>query len=124
MKAKPEMVEGPEAYARFRDALRTVLTVPEATDPNPFKKPNRPNKVQCKKLRINGLYPRIASPCSLCYVSSRGTHRIVGRHYQDQRVVLRWRTNQRGEGQTGAFVDLQCGSRVRIDGMSHCPHGA
>ena len=27
----PELVEGPEAFARFRDAMRAVLTVPSTT---------------------------------------------------------------------------------------------
>ena len=30
MKAKPEYVEGPEAFTRFQDAMRKVLTVPHA----------------------------------------------------------------------------------------------
>ena len=44
MKAKPQIMEGPEAYARFRDALRTVLTVPKTTGPNPFNKKAKTSK--------------------------------------------------------------------------------
>ncbi len=34
-----EMIEGPEAFDRFRDAMRAILKVPKsALPPSPFKK--------------------------------------------------------------------------------------
>jgi len=40
MKARTgEMIEGPEAFSRFRDAMKAILTVPKsAMPPSPFKK--------------------------------------------------------------------------------------
>jgi hypothetical protein len=39
MQAKtPEMIEGPEAFTRFQDAVKKLLATPKSAVPNPFGK--------------------------------------------------------------------------------------
>lgn len=45
MKPHSEMIEGPEAFTRFRDAVKKVLTVPKsAMPPSPFGKASKKRK--------------------------------------------------------------------------------
>jgi hypothetical protein len=44
MKPALDMIEGTEAWERFRDAAKKMLSVPKSAIPNPFSKPKTRKK--------------------------------------------------------------------------------
>ncbi len=51
--AMREMIEGPEAFIRFRDAAKKLFTTPKSAAPNPFGKRKKKKSVNPKASAAN-----------------------------------------------------------------------
>jgi hypothetical protein len=48
MKPNPEMIEGPEAFTRFREAARKLISTPMSAAPSPFGKRKKKKSTNLK----------------------------------------------------------------------------
>jgi hypothetical protein len=62
MKPHPEMIEGPEAWTRFRDAMQSIVRVPKSALPlSPFGQRKKTKKPVTKKELIGCPRPAFLS---------------------------------------------------------------